>query len=812
MSAKTHAQQGHLNAGGQWVGASVPRREDPRLLTGRGRYIDDLTAPGMLHAQFVRSSEAHATITAVDLSEVTAVPGVVAAYTADDLNLADMVGRLNRPESEFRPTAMPVLARDKVRFVGEPIAIVIATDPYAAEDGVEAAIVDYEPLPAIVTEEAALAPGAALLHPEATHNTYVDVTMFATEGIDDIFATAHIVITVDHRSGRQNALPMETRGVLAEWVDRDEQMLIRTCTQIPHSIRDTFAMCARLDERNVRVIVPDMGGGFGQKSCVGREEIAAAAAAMLLKLPVKWIEDRRDNLTAAFLGREQHYTARGAFDAEGHLLALDTDVICDMGAYSTYPGTAGIEPMMASTEMPGVYKVPAYRVRARGIASNKAPTAAYRGVSRPHCVLVMELLMERAARTLGLDALDVRRRNLITSFPYRGVNNITYDPGSYLESLNLCQHTLQEEGWYLRKREAAEQGRILGIGYACYSERTGLASGAFSERKPKALVSFDLSDITMDMTGAVRVTTGTLSHGQSHETTLAQIVADRLGLPLDKVKIVQGDTDKITYGFGSFASRSVIIGGGAVAGAAVKLGEQLCFLAAHLLEVDVASVELDGQGGVRVRNDPAKTMTFADLAYVAYLQSPLLPKELEPGLRASASFDLAADGVFSNATHGVVVELDPGTGGVDILRYVCVEDVGVAINPKVVEGQARGGIAQGIAGALFEQISYDSNGQPLAPTFMEYKVPTAMEIPDIRIEHLETPSALTESGAKGAGEGGTIGAPAAIVNAVNDALRHTGIEVDSTPIPRELLFRALENPVRTPLEAIDVDESEVPHV
>ncbi|MGE0214123.1 xanthine dehydrogenase family protein molybdopterin-binding subunit [Mycolicibacterium sp.] len=791
-----------VTADGTWVGASVQRREDPRFLTGRGRYVDDLSAPGMLHAQFVRSTEAHARILSVDLTEVRETPGVVAAFTAADLQMADLVGRLERPHSEFRTTAMPVLARDVVRFAGEPIAIVVATDPYAAEDGLEAAVVDYEPLPPVMDEDAALAPGAPLLHAEADDNTFVDVTMFATDGIDDIFATAHTVVEVEHRSGRQNALPMETRGVLAEWIDRDEQLLIQTCTQVPHIVRDAFANSAGLDQRQVRVVTPDIGGGFGQKAAVGREELAASAAALRLRRPVKWIEDRRDNLTASYLAREQHFTTRGAFDENGRLLALDNDVICDMGAYSAFPFTAAIEPMMAATELPGVYVVPAYRIRSRAIATNKAPTAAYRGVSRPQCVTVMELLMERAARQFGVDALDLRRRNLITVFPYRGVNNITYDPGSYLESLNLCEQTLRDEGWYDRKREAAEAGRILGIGYACYSERTGLASGAFVERKPRVLVSYDLSDITMDTSGSVRVTTGTLSHGQSHETTMAQIVADRLGLPMDKIKVVQGDTEKIAYGFGSFASRSITIGGSAVALAAGRLGDQLCALAAHLMEVDVDSVELDGDAGVRVRNQPGKRMTFAELAFVAYLQSTKLPKDIGPGLRASASFDLAAEGVFSNATHGVVVELDKGTGGIEILRYVCVEDVGVAINPQVVEGQARGGIAQGIASTLFEQVTYDANGQPLCPTFMEYKVPTAMEIPDIRIEHLETPSALTETGAKGAGEGGTIGVPGAILNAVNDGLRHTGVELDSTPIPRELVYRALENPPHTPREQI----------
>ncbi len=768
----------------RWVGASVRRREDPRLLAGRGRFVDDIVLPGMLHAQFVRATTAHARITAVDLSEVLAVPGVVAAFTADDLDLDDITAQLDRPRNEFVPTAMPVLARDRVRYVGEPIAIVIARDPYAVEDGLEAAVVEYEDLEPVVSDTAALAPGAPLVHDEAPANTLVDVSLFATEGIDDVFADAHTVVRVQTKTGRQNALPLETRGVVADWDDRDEQLRVQTCTQVPHMVRTVLAQCAGLQERQVRVIVPDMGGGFGQKCVVGREEIAAAAAALTLRRPVKWIEDRRDALTASFLAREQRYDVRAAFDAEGHILALDADVVCDMGAYSCYPFTAGIEPLMASAEMPGVYQVPSYRVRGRAITTNKAPTAPYRGVSRPQYVMVMERIMEKAARALGLDAVEVRRRNVITQFPYTGINNITYDPGSYRESLDLCEQVLRDEGWF--ERRAAEN---IGIGFSCFSERTGYGSGAFAQRKMAVVPGFDISEVRMDTSGALVVTTGTMSHGQSHETTMAQIVADRLGVPIEKIRIHQGDTDRVTYGFGSFASRSITIGGSAVAAAAVKLGDTLQEIAAHLLDADVDACQLDGEGGVRAGD---RRLSFVEIADVAYLKAHLLPKGVEPGLSATASFDVPGDGTFSNATHGVVVELDPGTGGVEILRYVCVEDCGVAINPQVVEGQCRGGIAQGIAGALFEQVTYDENGQPLAPSFMEYKVPTAAEIPDVRIEHLETPCAFTESGAKGAGEGGTIGAPAAVLNAVNDALRHTGTELDDTPIARESIFHALE--------------------
>ncbi len=772
------------------VGQSVARREDPRLLSGRGRFVDDIALPGMLHAQFVRSTVAHGEIASIDLTAVRRVPGVVAAFTADDLALGDITAQLGRPVSEYVPTAMPVLARDKVRFVGEPVAIVVARDAYAVEDGLEAARVTYTTLPPVMSEEAALAPDAPLVHAEAARNTLVDVSLFATDGIDDVFDSAPCVVHVDTRTGRQNALPLETRGVVAHWDDREEQLVLQTCTQVPHQVRTVASRSLRLDERAVRVVVPDMGGGFGQKCVVGREEIAAAAAALRLRRPVKWIEDRKDALSASFLAREQHYRVRAAFDADGAILALDADVVCDMGAYSCYPFTAGIEPLMASAEMPGVYRVPAYRVRGRAVTTNKAPTAPYRGVSRPQYVMVVERLFERAARELALDPVEIRRRNVITDFPYTGVNAITYDPGSYLESLNLCERLVKDEGWYDRQAAAAAEGRHLGIGYACFSERTGYGSATFAQRKMQVVPGFDISEVRMDTSGAVTVTTGTMSHGQSHETTMAQIVADELGLDMAKVRLHQGDTDRVTYGWGTFASRSITVGGSAVRLAAAKLGDKLRAVAAARWGVDPDEVELAG-GRVRRRGDHSAVMTYEEIADTAYLQAQLLPKHIEPGLSATATFDVFNDGTFSNATHGVVVELHEGTGRVEILRYVCVEDCGVAINPQVVEGQCRGGIAQGIAGALFEQVTYDAQGEPSATSFMDYKVPTAHEIPDVLIHHLETPCAFTETGAKGAGEGGTIGAPAAVLNAVNDALRPTGVELDHTPVTPETVYRAL---------------------
>ncbi|MDS1269635.1 xanthine dehydrogenase family protein molybdopterin-binding subunit [Lipingzhangella sp. LS1_29] len=786
-----HHTEPRFDRDGTWVGASVRRREDPRLLTGRGRFVDDIALPRMAHAQFVRSTVAAGTVTELDLTATRRTPGVIAAFSAVDLDLGDITAILERPAAEFVPTDMPVLARDRVRFVGEPLAIVIAEDPYAVEDGVEAARVTYDTAPAVVSADQALADSAPLVHDNAPNNTLLDVSLFATEGIDDVFAAADHVVHVEASSSRQNALPLETRGVVAAWDDRDEQLMVQTCTQVPHQVRTVLARCLGRDERTVRVLAPDMGGGFGQKCVVGREEIAAAAAALRLERPVKWIEDRRDALSAAFLAREQRYDARAAFDAEGHILALDADIVCDMGAYSCYPFSAGIEPLMASAEMPGVYRVPAYRVRGRAVTTNKAPSAPYRGVSRPQYVMVMERLFERASRELGLDPVEIRRRNVITTFPYTGVNAVTYDPGTYLESLNLCEQLVRDEGWYERKEQLADAGRILGIGYCCFNERTGYASDAFAKRKMTVVPGFDLSQVRMDPSGGIVVTSGTMNHGQSHETTFAQIVASRLGIDVARVKLQQGDTDRVSYGWGTFASRSVTIGGSAASLAADRLGAKLLHIGAHLLETQPDNVELHN-GAVRQRDDHSRKLPFSEIATVAYLRADLLPKDTEPGLTAEASFDPAGDGTFANATHAVVVELHPGTGQVEILRYLCVEDCGVTINPQIVEGQCRGGIAQGIAGALFEQITYDSNGEPSCASFIDYKVPTAAEIPDVEIHHLETPCTLTESGAKGVGEGGTIGAPAAVLNAVNDALRPTGIELDATPITPQTVQRALE--------------------
>ena len=775
----------------QWVGAVVPRKEDRRLLLGRGRFVADLdprTRPGLLHAAFFRSPYAHARLASIDAAAAACEPGVAAVFTAASLGHPYLEAVLER--EEFIPTRMPVLAGEVARFVGEPVALVVADDPYRAEDAAEVVQADWDPRPAVMSIEAATAAGAPRLHEEADGNCLVDLLMFDDGRLTAIFADAALVISATFASSRVAALPLEGRACLAEWDDRDDQLVMHVSTQVPHQVRSGVAQALGVPERQIRVIAPDVGGGFGLKCVVGREEVAVAAAAWRLRRPVCWAEDRQENLTAAFHGHEQEYRVRAAFDADGRIQALDAEIECDTGAYSAFPFTCAVEPLMAATELPGVYKVPAYRARGRAIATNKAPTAPYRGVSRPQIVLVMERLMEKAAAALNLDPLHVRRMNLIGpgEFPYQGVNKITYDEGSYRESLDLAEEHVARRAWLAERDQIRQAGQRAGIGYACFSERTAYGTPAMSQRLMRMTPGYDTALVRMDPTGEVIVTTGTCGHGQGHETTFAQIVADRLGVHPDQVRLRQGDTDLASYGWGTWGSRSVVIGGGAAGRAADLVAMQLKHVAAHLLEASSGDVEL-AEGSARIRGDAAVAIPIAELARVVHFQAHRLAEDLRYGLEARASFD--PPGTFSNACHVAMVTIDPGTCAIRLHRYLVVEDCGVVINPMVVDGQIRGGVTQGVAAALLERVSFDPEGQPASATLMDYLAPTATEICPVDIIHLQTPSRFSETGAKGMGEGGTIGAPAAVLGAINDALSDTDVRFDHIPVRPQDLSAAL---------------------
>lgn len=773
-----------------WVGRSIPRTEDARHLTGQSVFVDDIERPRLLHAAFTRSPYGAASINSVSVEKALEVPGVEVVITASDLE--DIPGL--RPvlyREEFIGVEMPLLAKTRARHAGEPVAIVLADSPHAAEDGAEAVTVDYEREEPVVSMDSALAKEARCVHEDMEDNVMLDVRDPDDPEVDKAFEQASVVLEATFDTGRVTAVPMEMRVCLAEWDGREDKLVLHTSTQVPHIVRTALEDILKLPQQRIRVIVPDVGGGFGQKCVVSREELLVSAVAKRLRRPVKWTEDRQENLTAAFQGHEQRYEASAAFDEEGKLLALKADIICDVGAYSCFPFTCGVEPLMAAAEMPGPYRFKHYWSRARAVATNKAPMAPYRGVSRPQFTFVMERLMQKAAKCLGIDAVEIRRRNLITAdeFPYENPTGIVYDPGTYIECLEKCAETLDLSSWKERQEEARREGRLIGIGFCSFAERTGYGSRAFALRKMAITPGLDNAHVKMDPSGNVSVAVGTLGHGQGHETTLSQIAADELGLSPKQIVVRQGDTEATPYGWGTFASRSLVIGGGATKKAAIALASRIKEAAGHLLEANPEDLELEN-GRVTVSGSPDQYVEVSDVARATYLEAQRLPEGEAGSLEGSASFD--PPGTFSNATHGAIVEVDPETGDVRIERYVVVEDCGVMINPMIVEGQVRGGVAQGIAAALYEQLIFDDEGQPLSSTLIDYLVPTAAEIPSVEILHLETPCEYTETGGKGVGEGGTMGAPGTIATAVADALMHLGIEIDSLPITPDRLRAAIK--------------------
>ena len=773
-----------------WVGKPMRRVEDRRHLTGRGLFVDDLKRSNMLHASFVRSPFGAARVNEVSVEDALELDGVETVITAADLGeIPGLKAVLNRPE--FVPVEMPLLAGDTVRHAGEPVAIVLADSPHTAEDGAEAVRIEYEPLEPIVSLNAALEEHARTVHEGTEDNVLLDVTDTNDPELEEAFGGADIVVEATFQSGRLAAVPIEARACLAEWDAREDTLILHTSTQVPYVVRTAVSDVLGIPQQRVRVVAPDVGGGFGQKCVVGREEVMVPIAAQMVGRPVKWVEDRQENLTASFHGHEQRYDARAAFDGEGRLIALDADIVCDVGAYSCYPFTCGVEPLMAATEMPGPYRLPSYRSRARAVTTNKAPMAPYRGVSRPQFTFVLERLMQKAAERAGLSAVEIRRRNLISAdeFPYESPTGVVYDPGSYLEALEKCAEVMDESGWEQRQQEARDEGRLIGLGFCSFAERTGYGTRAFALRRMAITPGGDNARLRMDPSGNVTVSVGTSGHGQGHQTTLAQIAADGLGIGPETITVRQGDTESTPYGWGTFASRSAVIGGGATKKAAEILAERVKEVAGHLLEAAPADLEIEN-GNVFVKGSPDHNITVARVARAVHIEPHLLPEGEAGTLDASAGFD--PPGTFSNATHGVMVEVDPETGEVEIDRYVVVEDCGVVINPMIVDGQVRGGVAQGIAAALYEQLVYDDEGQLVTSTLMDYLVPSSTEIPAVEIFHLQTPCEFSETGAKGMGEGGTIGAPAAVANAVTDALSHLGVEVDRLPITPDRLRAAIK--------------------
>jgi carbon-monoxide dehydrogenase large subunit len=766
---------GTRGSGMTWVGRAIRRLEDPALIRGQGRFTADALATHWV--RFVRSP-----VAAGKLRNVGA-PADAVVITSTDLKdvkkITPMLHKFN-----YKPVGQPVLADGVVRFIGEPVAAVVARSEEEAEDIVDRVELSIDETPSVADARDALKTGAPQVHAEAAGNIILEGKV-KTPGFDSTWSSAHKIVKIDARSRRQNATPLEARGGHAAYDAATGRISLTCSTQMPHLTRTAICDVLGIPESDLRVIAPDVGGGFGQKMSLPGEYVVLVWLARKLKGSVAWTEDRRENLIAGFHSRDQYVTLEGAFDQNAKLVGLKADIVSNIGAYSCFPTTCGVEPLMAMAEMPGPYDVQQYQCLARGVITNTCTMAPYRGVSRPVITFTLERLMDKAARAFGLDPIDIRRRNLIDKFPYKSAMGLEYDEATYKETLEMAVKAIDVPAFRKRQAEARAKGRHLGIGIATFSERTGYGSPAFAARGMEITPGWETVIITIDPSGFVEARIGSSPHGQGLRTTLAQIIADEIGVTPDMIKVVHGDTDRAPYGWGTFASRSLVISGGATLIAAQKIRTKLTKMASHLLEAAPDDIVLaDGLAKVAGTD---RTIAIAKLAREAYTQTHKFKGEIEPGLTETGHYD--PPGTFSNACHVAIVDVDTDTGHVKVVRFVVAEDAGRIINPMIAEGQVHGGIAQGIGNALLEEIIYDEYGGILTASLADYLPPTAREIPPIELHHIETPSTNSITKAKGLGEGGAIGAPAAVINAINDALS----PIDEMPATPQRIRAAIRN-------------------
>jgi carbon-monoxide dehydrogenase large subunit len=760
-----------------WVGRAIRRLEDPALITGQGRFTADL--PATHSVRFVRSP-----VAAGKLADVRAPAGAMVITAADLDGVKKIMPMLHK--FSYKPVGQAPLADGVVRFTGELVAAVVAPTAGEAEDIAERVEISIDETVAVCDARAALKSGAPQIHPEAPGNVILEGTV-KTPDFDAAWGAAAKIVTMEARSRRQNATPMEARGAHAAYDPATGRVTLTCTTQMPHLTRTAISDVLGFPESDLRVIAPDVGGGFGQKMSLASEYVVLVWLARKLKSSVSWIEDRRENLIAGFHSRDQYITLEGAFDKTGRLLALKADIVANIGAYSCFPTTCGVEPLMAMAEMPGPYDVQQYQCLARGVVTNTCTMAPYRGVSRPVITFTIERLMDKAARAFGVDPVDIRRRNLIDRFPYKSAVGLEYDEGTYKETLEMAVKAIDVPAFRKRQSDARAKGRYLGIGFATFSERTGYGSPAFAARGMEITPGWETVIISVDPSGFVEARIGSSPHGQGLRTTLAQIIADELGIVPAMIKVVHGDTDRAPYGWGTFASRSLVISGGATLIAARKVRAKLLKIASHLLEA--ASDDIVLADGLAKVAGTDRTIPIAKLAREAYTQTHRFKGEIEPGISETGHYD--PPGTFSNACHVAIVDVDVETGQVKVEKFLVAEDAGRIINPMIADGQVHGGIAQGIGNALLEEIIYDENGGILTATLADYLPPTAREIPEIELHHIETPSVNSITKAKGLGEGGTIGAPAAVINAINDALSPFRVEINEMPATPQRIRAAL---------------------
>ena len=761
-------------------GARVRRREDPRLVTGQGRYVADVALPGLLHVAVHRSPHAHARIVRIDSAEAGRHPGVVHVQVPADVAALGRLPLLVPHASLVAPACPEMLPQEIVSYAGQPVALVVATSAAEAEDALDALHVEYAPLPAVASLDDALRPDGPRVHPGG------NVAARFTQRVGDpagALARADVVLRERFHVHRGAGMAMETRAITARWDADLGQVTVWATAQAPQILRRLLARYLGLPEHAVRVVTQDIGGGFGPKAIVYAEDILVPFLARALGRPVQFVETRREHLAAVTQERDQWHDVELGLTREGRIVAVRDTFTHDCGAFVSW---GVIVPILTAVTVPGPYRVPNYEVTLTALYTNRVPVTPVRGAGRPQAVFVMERMLDLAAERLGLDRVALRDRNLIQpdEFPYdvglvsRDNSPRRYDSGNYPECLRRAAEAVGVAGFTVERERARAAGRAIGIGFAMFVEDTGLGP-------------YEGIRVRVDPAGRVFVFSGASSQGQAHETTLAQVVGDGLSVPLEQITVVPGDTAGIPYGVGTFASRVAVLASASAVHAAAEVRKKALAIAAAHLEAAPDDLVLE-DGRIAVRGAPGRGLTLGDVAAIATAPRPgyALPGSMDPGLEASGYVHVLQS-TYSNGAHAAVVEVDPEIGTVRILRYVAVDDCGTMINPMVVEGQIHGGIAHGIGNAMLEEIVYDGAGQLLTGTLMDYALPRAADVPKLEVHHVVTPSPLNPLGVKGSGEGGTLPAPAAIANAVADALRPLGVEVTEMPLTRERLWRSI---------------------
>ena len=771
------------------LGSSVKKREDPKFITGQGTYTEDIKLVGMLHASIARSAQAHARILSIDASRARSYPGVVAVYTGKELQ--DELGSLplgwilpDQKHSTHAPMAF-----DTVRFVGEAVAVVVAQSQDAAEDAARLVDVSYDSLPAVVDAEATTRDGAPQIHAEAPSNISWE---WGVNGGDIDAASAQAEVVVRQRIVNQRLIPnaMETRNVIADYNRGTNQLTIWTSTQVPHLVRLATALATGHPEHQLRAVAPDVGGGFGSKICPYVDEIVIAMVAKRLGKPVKWVESREENYLATNHGRDHIQDVEIMGQRDGTITGLRVTVYANQGAHLSFFASL-IPSGLFALMLTGPYRTPNISAKVYGTYTNTTPVDAYRGAGRPEATFIIERMVDMFSRNIGMDPAEVRRKNLIPAFDsgYTAPTGVIYDTGNYEKAFDRALEMVGYQEFRREQEEARSRGRYLGLGLSSYVEICGLAPSAVVTSLGLQYGAWETALIRVHPTGKVTVYTGSSSHGQGHDTTFAQLASSELGIAMEDVEIVHGDTSQLQFGVGTFGSRSAAVGGTAIHLSAEKVKDKARRLAAHPLEAAEEDMVYE-DGKIFVRGAPASARTFQEIAFACHMASSL-PEGMEPGLEALSYFD-PKNFTWPFGTHVAVVEVDPETGAITLLRYVAVDDVGRVINPMIVDGMVHGGVTQGIGQALQEEAIYSEDGQLLTGTMMDYAVPTADVLPSFELERTETPSTTNPLGIKGAGETGTIASSPAVVNAVIDALAPFGVQHIDMPLKPERVWRAVQ--------------------